>query len=563
MTANPTPAARPEFSPLSLARTLYKRKLIVMAIWVIVAGGAAVVVQQLPAVYRSETTILVDSQKIPEKYVSPTINTDLRDRLASIREQILSSTRLNQTIADFDLYHEEKKSYVQEEIIEMMRKDIDITLEKGWSNDRPGAFRISYQGPVPATVAEVANRLATQFIDENLRNREVQSQGTSEFIQNQVVEAKKKLDELEAAVSRYKLAHNGELPQQEPALLGALSRLQLEMQGNQDAINRAQQDKVMLENALSTSETAQAALLRAGEARPSESNEGSATSDSQGLALGTNAQPRRRKKSELLQEQLDVMRIRYSDDHPDVKRLRDEIERLKSSEDKAAEPASTAAAVPSKTAPKSVSRPSPEAALELAKTNERIAGLKGQIKLNNHELENRTADRKRILDSIAAYQKHVDTLPVREQEMAAVTRDYETSKLNYRSLVDKKLAADMASDMEHRQKAESFKVIDPARVPEKPFKPNRPVFIAIGCIAGLVLGIAAGLGKELKQGVVLGEWELPAHVQIIGRVPRIEFERKTRFLIRFRGRRVAVVSSLVVSLLAIIAAGLYVASRHF
>jgi len=81
----------------------------------------------------------------------------------------------------------------------------------------------------------------------------------------------------------------------------------------------------------------------------------------------------------------------------------------------------------------------------------------------------------------------------------------------------------MATDMEKRQKAERFTVLDPARVPEKPFKPNRPLFYTVGIVAGLLFGVAAAFGRELKRNVVLGEWELPADVVILGRVPRIEF----------------------------------------
>ena len=110
--------------------------------------------------------------------------------------------------------------------------------------DRPAAFRIGYEGQNPTLVAEVASQLANLFIEEDLQTRERQAEGTANFIDSQLNEAKKTLDELEAKVSKYKLAHNGDLPEQESSLNATLARLQLELQGNQDAINRAQQNKM-------------------------------------------------------------------------------------------------------------------------------------------------------------------------------------------------------------------------------------------------------------------------------------------------------------------------------
>src|SRR5262249_52977661 len=161
--------------------------------------------------------------KIPERYVYSTVNTEVQDRLATISQQILSTSRLLKVIDTFGLYKEERKRMVQEEVIEQMRKDIKITLEKGWTQNRPGAFRIGYEGRNTAIITEVTNQIANLFIEENLRTRERQAEGTADFIDSQLAEAKKNLDDLEAKVSKYKLAHNGELPEQESALSDALS----------------------------------------------------------------------------------------------------------------------------------------------------------------------------------------------------------------------------------------------------------------------------------------------------------------------------------------------------
>ena len=127
-----------------------------------------------------------------------------------------------------------------------------------------------------------------------------------------------------------------------------------------------------------------------------------------------------------------------------------------------------------------------------------------------------------ILSSIERYQARIEQLPVREQETAALTRDYELSKTNYKSLLDKKLAAGMATDMEKRQQGERFTMLDPPRVPEKPVSPKRPQFIGIGCALSLALALAFPIAMETKKNTILGEWELPEGVAVLGRVPHIK-----------------------------------------
>jgi hypothetical protein len=102
--------------------------------------------------------------------------------------------------------------------------------------------------------------------------------------------------------------------------------------------------------------------------------------------------------------------------------------------------------------------------------------------------------------------------------MAALTRDYETERANYKSLLEKKNSADMASEMEHSQQSERFTIADPARVPTVPIRPKRPLTFGMGSLGGLALGLILGLAIELKKDVFLGEWEVPQHLAVLGRV---------------------------------------------
>jgi len=550
----------------SLVRILWKRKVHVLLTWVILSAAVVAVVMLLPATYRAETLILVDQQKIPEKFVSATVNTELQDRLATISQQILSSTRLQEIIDNFKLYENERKTHVQEEIIDLMRGDIKVIPEKGWIQNRPGAFRVSYEGRNPNVVAQVTNQIGNLFIEENLRSRETMAEGTSDFMKTQLEQAKKNLEEQEKKLSEFKLAYNGELPQQESGLTQELSRLEVQLQGNQDALNRANQNKITLESSISIAQSTEATLKRLIEA----ANELSTRPTPPGQP-GAVAAPK--KKSELLEEQLALLTVRYTPSHPDIRNLKLAIEQVKAQEAKdeaAAKAAQSKDASQKEEAAKAdlkdgaVKEPlpsNPEAVRALAAERERIGLLSAQVTTMNAELKTRQTDQQKILAQIDSVQARLRRLPMREQEMAEVTRDYQISKANYNSLQDKIFAADMATEMERRQKSERFTVLDPAQIPEKPVSPDRPLFAGLGSFAGLVLGVGFWLFCDIRKNKLLGEWELPDGAVVLGRVPHLGIPQDAgagRFF-----QRGLVTASVTVAALGIASAAAYLAwIRH-
>ena len=192
----------------------------------------------------------------------------------------------------------------------------------------------------------------------------------------------------------------------------------------------------------------------------------------------------------------------------------------------------------------------------MTQAQQRVEELRTQLKLTNRELENRSAAQQRILAAISNYEKHLSQIPVRQQEMEGLTRDYESAKAYHKSLTEKKDSAEMATEMEMRQVAEKFTVVDSARIPEKPYSPNRPLFAGLGCAVAILIGLSFAVVRELKSGSLLGEWELPAHVPAIGRVPHIDFVAsgsKPGFVRR------ALVSSAVISLALVVVIGFYFA----
>ena len=212
------------------------------------------VVLLMPDRYKATTTILVDPQKVSEKYVSPTVNSDPGQRLTTITQQVLSSTRLQQIIDDMHLYPELRGKISREELIDLMRKDITITVKQG-SSSGLSAFTIEYEGRQRQQVAQVANQLAASFIEWNVKSREQQSQDTTEFLDAQLKEAKQNLEQQEARLSAFKMRHLGEMPEQQPANMQALTQLQGQFQANADALNRLEVERTLLSRGLESPNT--------------------------------------------------------------------------------------------------------------------------------------------------------------------------------------------------------------------------------------------------------------------------------------------------------------------
>src|SRR5580692_9997070 len=235
-------------SPEHYLRLLVHRKWLVLGVALAVSAGTAIVSHYLPNVYESETVILVDPQKVPDAYVKSTVTGDVRNRLGTLSQQILSATRLQKIIETLNLYPDDRKKLAREDVITHMRSDISVQVvsEFGASQDLQ-AFRIRYTGKDARLVAQVTNELASLFIEENLKSREQQATGTSEFLQNQLQETRKDLEAQEAKLKQYRLTHLGEMPEQQSADLQILGQLQSQLQVESEALARAQQSKLVLQ----------------------------------------------------------------------------------------------------------------------------------------------------------------------------------------------------------------------------------------------------------------------------------------------------------------------------
>ncbi len=446
----------------------------------------------LPSMYRSGTLILVEQPAVPEKFVVSNIDNDIQRQLDSITQQILSRTRLLQIIDHLNLYAEDRKHKSSDELVEEMRKDIEIELSRG--DDRKlSAFNIYYLSRDPRQAQQATNELANLFITENLEQRQERSENTTRFLQDQLDQARQKLAEQEARVREFKDKHLGELPSQTQSNLQILTGLQGQMQAQEDSLNRAKQQNTYLESLLSQYH----ALER-----------GSKSGDGGPAGLGAID-----KELDRLRAQLADLSSRYTDKHPDVRKTKEQIARTQKMRERMVADINNGGAASETTTSASTD---PKSAPQL--------DLESQLKANRAEIANRQTEIKQLQGKIGEYQGRLNHAPLMEQQYTDITRDYEQSKANYDSLLAKKNQSEMATDLEKTQQGEHFRMLDPPNLPTRPDKPNRLKLCGIGLILGLMLGGATAAGSEIIGGKVHTEREIKKLVpfEVFAEIPSLE-----------------------------------------
>jgi polysaccharide chain length determinant protein (PEP-CTERM system associated) len=497
----------------------------------------------MPNVYTSETVILVDPQKVPDSYVKSTVTGDVRNRLSTLSQQILSATRLQRIIETLNLYPEDRKKLAREDVITHMRSDISVQVvsEFGASQDFQ-AFRIAYSGKDARLVAQVTNELASLFIDENLKAREQQATGTTEFLGNQLQETRKDLEQQEAKLKEYKLKHVGEMPEQQSADLQILGQLQSQLQQQGDALARAEQSKLVLQTMLSQS----APVIDLDDSQPKMPK----ASDVKG------GEPAKQARASTLSNEkarLAALLAHYTPDHPDVRKLKKQIEQEEAREANLA--AATAAAAPVvavETPPQSPPPPQSTRAAAPQPVTHVNPVIQSQLTTLDAEIAKHKEEVQRLSQSVSAYQAKLSAIPVREQEITQLVRDYEISRSHYSQLLGQQLSAETATQLEIRQKGEKFEVLDPGQVAERPSRPNRALINSAGSAAGLILGILLAVGTELLGVSITSPEDISAAVSVpvLEVIPMI-LTRQDR---RRRMKRMLVTSaSAVVTVLAVCA----------
>jgi succinoglycan biosynthesis transport protein ExoP len=481
-TALPDPESDLKSILESTLRILRTRSLLILGAAAIIALPTAALLPLIPQRYRSEATVLVVQQEVPERYVTPTTSTAIGEALQAMTQEVLSRTRLMEIIHELHLYSKEQGRLAPEQIIEMMRKKIDITpITNPDRKEEYTAFKIAFTTEDPRIAQKVTSRLTSLFIEENSRTRQDQATSTASFLSSELEGVKEKLAEQEARLKDFKMQHLGELPEQQQSNVAILGTLQSQLQNTASSLARAEQQKVYLQSLLS----------------------GYRNFAARGMALPTSAggsrlaSPLEEARAELTRLQLQKAALlgTFTPEHPDVLKIDLDIKRQQ---------ALVESLKPKDSAKTENTQPAPASSEDDVSTSQ----LKSQLEANRLEIENLSNDEHKLQVRIAEYQNRLNATPVREQQLADVVRDYELLKLSYADLLSKKQQSQLAASLERQQEGQHFLVIDPANLPQIPSGP-RPIQISLGgAAAGLAMGLAIAVFLEMRKNAFQSEKEI-------------------------------------------------------
>jgi uncharacterized protein involved in exopolysaccharide biosynthesis len=519
---------------------------------------AVLVAMLLPSTYRSSSTILIEAQQIPTDLVRPTVTTYVEERLQVITQQIMSRARLLEIIDRFGLYTELRSTHALEDIIEKMRADIALEPISAEVNDpRTGrastatiAFSLAYDGRNPETVQKVASVLASLYLEQNVKSREEQASTTKEFLAEQLKLIKGQIEETSGELANYKEGHLNSLPELSAVNFQTMIRLEGNLRDIDQQLRGLTEKQTYLKGQLDTIHPYSPMVSSTGE------------------------------RVLTPQDQLEVVRTQYvtlkaslSERHPDVTKLKREIEELEQATKGPASYADTrkrldAARQRLATAQGKFSEKHPDVAAarrevdaleaELARLssnptpappprepeNPAYVNLATQIKAAELEADSLKRERRSIEAQLAEYQRRLAMAPEVEKDYSQMREDLLNAQARYRETFAKYTTAQVAQGMEEEQKGERFTIIDPAAFPEYPARPNRPLIAVIGLVLGLGSGITFAsvmefADRSFRAAAELGEI---TRLPVLGVVPLIV----TREDQRRRRRRMLTIGAAIV-----------------
>jgi len=411
--------------------------------------GAALV---LPKKYTSSTMVLVEQPTVPVEYVKPVVTDDLNRRLSSMKEQVLSRSRLQPIIEKFNLYANEREKTHMEDLVERLRKTVEVELMEpmaGSINRQPPGFRVSVTFANPQVAQQICTDITSMFMEQNAKRREQQAADTTHFLSQQLEEAKTKLDAQDAQLAQFKRQYLGSLPEEEQTNLNILTGLNTQLEAVIQSLSRAQQDKAFGETMLSQQE--------ANWKQAKSINQNPETLEQQLAAL---------------QVQLSELLARYTPEHPDVIKVQGQIEELKK---------------------KLAQEPTPKTAAEITQASlhepPQLQQLRAKIKQDEQGIAELARRQTQIQEQIRLVQGRVQASPMVEQQFKELTRNYQTALEFYNEILKKRENSAMATSLEHQQESETFRVLDPPSLPTSPSSPNRLALIGGGMGAGLALAL--------------------------------------------------------------------------
>jgi polysaccharide chain length determinant protein (PEP-CTERM system associated) len=449
----------------------------------------------LPRVYQASTFILIKPQQVPADYVqSASLDANIESRIRSISKKILSHANFQKIINEFNLFSnpEQQDMFIEDKIADLGQR-IGIELQAAGKYQQANAFSISFQWPNPQQAALVANSLATLFINEDLKDREAEAVDTTQFLDEQLLAMRERLKEFETRLGDYRKRYMGELPEQLDSNLRILDTLQNQL-GQREERLRDEKNRL--------------ALLEIEIEAKKESLAGGAIVSERGEELTL---PQ-------LKNQLYTLKASYTDQHPDVIRLKamiaDMEAKIKRGELKSPEESNTSSAL------------TQEQFLTSNMLSEQLR-QQSEIKI---EINNLGEDIRKLENEIRLYQQRIERTPKREEELMTLNRDYQNTQASYSSLLNRKLEAEVAVSMEKKQKGEQFSILESAQAPRSPVSPNIMILFILAVMGALSIG--SGLiflldyfDTSLRDP---GEFESSLGVAVLATVPKIYSKKDLR-----------------------------------
>lgn len=466
--------------------TLVRRWRVLIVICAVLGSLIAYGVSRfLPNRYKSESTVLVEQPTVPSDFVRQVGANDINELLATMKQEILSRTRLEPVIRQSDVLSEDVNRVPMDDLVSKLQLAIGVTpirpLVDNDSLKMPG-FSVSVVWDDPRTAQELCAAITSLFIQEDIRRRQGMSEETAQFLKQQLTAAKAKLDEQDAKLADFEAHHLGSLPDEVQQNLGMLNGLDSQLDAATQALTRAQLDKSL---AMSTLQQQIAAR------KASQTGKNPETFEEELSALQT---------------KLATLQARYTDDYPDVVKTKIEIEAIKKkigdSEDLGK---SSEFETSTKTEPLQFTQ------------------LRAQIRTDDQIIADKTKQEERIQEEIKDAQNRIHQTPAIEQQYKALTRDYQTALDFYKDLLGKQSQSAMSTDLVRRQEGQQFQLLDPADLPDRPNFPNRPEFALVGFGGGLALGLGAAFLLELRDTSLRTERdvELSLRLPVLAMVPAI------------------------------------------
>lgn len=455
-------------------KVLIKRRWSITSTAVTIALGTIAVSVQFPNRYTSEATIFAVQQRVPERYVVPNATADPSQALEAMVQEVLSRPQLLAVINELGLHMEKRRRLKPEQLIQLVRRDLTVKpLERMLGRGDVNAFKISFIAETPQLAQLVTQRLTTLFIEQNLKTRADQAATTTKFLHEQLEAARKDLHAQEQRLRDYKMQYLGELPEQQQGNLGILGSLQSQLDNVMASRNQAQQQRLYLESLLSE-------YGRSGKrSAPIRSSTGE---------IITPQQVAENELTRLQTEKKNLLAV-YTSRHPEVLRKESEItvqhnmlEALKAAKLAAPEKQVTSRDDPPNSEPDIV-----------------VAQLRSQVKANSLEIDNLVNKEQKLRADIETYQSRLNVIPMREQQLTSMQRDYDLLKQHYGELLKKQQESQLATDLEKRQEGQQFRLADPPNLPTVPSSPKRVKISLIGLAGGLVLGCALAFLVEFRN----------------------------------------------------------------